>query len=281
MFSSEPGLSSASKRLISPEVADNSVVVAPAKKRGMAVSPVAALTMALAGAVRKKKATPSVDPASGDVDAATVGTESILRAQILASGEDAESDSSNMAAERLRAAHPFHSAPTSVATDTETDTELGACRASLSGAQESRVFLRDAQEQAIPVQMQCHLQDSRVAVDNHCRNQGALQQGSPSPTQVAQTLQQMPLMPDGSEFPSEGSLGHFEQTCKPCLFWYNGPCLKAQQCPFCHVPHSMDEIRRMRPSKATRNLLKRNREKHLGDPAQKQGIAGALGEAAE
>jgi len=268
MLSSEPGLSEASKKLLSPEVAAVSVAVAPAKKRGMAVSPVAALTMALAGAVRKKKATPSADLASGYVDTAPAGTESILRAQMLASGEDAESKGNSSAG------RSFPSDPTTAATDTETDTELGACRASLSGAQESRVSVRDGQEQAIPVQSQYHGQDSRVVVDNHCRSQDALQQGSPSLTEVTQTLQQMPFMPDGSEFPSEGSMGHFEQACKPCLFWYNGPCLKAQHCPFCHVPHSMDEIRRMRPSKATRNLLKRNREKHLSDPAQNQGVAG-------
>jgi hypothetical protein len=73
--------------------------------------------------------------------------------------------------------------------------------------------------------------------------------------------QAMCTMPDGSEFPSEGSQGHFTGACKPCLFWYSGSCLKAEKCPFCHITHDADEVRKVRPSKATRNLLKRNRDR--------------------
>uniref|UniRef100_A0A7S4UNV7 C3H1-type domain-containing protein n=1 Tax=Alexandrium monilatum TaxID=311494 RepID=A0A7S4UNV7_9DINO len=54
--------------------------------------------------------------------------------------------------------------------------------------------------------------------------------------------------------PSVGSLRHGSE-CKPCLFWYRGMCQKGQRCVFCHVPHDLNEVSRVRPSKKTRNLL--------------------------
>lgn len=69
-------------------------------------------------------------------------------------------------------------------------------------------------------------------------------------------------MPDGSPWPSEGSKVHFMKECKPCLFWYNGICLKQKRCPFCHIPHDMDEVRKVRPYKATRKLIRRSNARH-------------------
>lgn len=58
-----------------------------------------------------------------------------------------------------------------------------------------------------------------------------------------------------TSLPSFGSSGHFMRTCKPCLFWYGGMCLKGERCHYCHIPHNLDEVKKIRPSKATRNLL--------------------------
>jgi len=60
--------------------------------------------------------------------------------------------------------------------------------------------------------------------------------------------------------PSLGSIGHHQDMCKPCVFLYNGVCLKAARCQFCHMPHNPDRVRRVRPSKRTRNLLRQHRD---------------------
>jgi len=59
----------------------------------------------------------------------------------------------------------------------------------------------------------------------------------------------------GNEFLSVGSLQHARGICKPCLFWYRGLCHKNWRCDFCHIPHDLDTVRRVRPSKKTRNIL--------------------------
>lgn len=76
--------------------------------------------------------------------------------------------------------------------------------------------------------------------------------------------------------PSIGSIGHHQDMCKPCVFLYNGVCLKAARCQFCHMAHNPEKVRRVRPSKRTRNLLRQHRDdddqpavqplQELGDP---------------
>mmetsp|Transcript_149303 Transcript_149303/g.416130 ORF Transcript_149303/g.416130 Transcript_149303/m.416130 type:complete len:490 (-) Transcript_149303:42-1511(-) len=56
-------------------------------------------------------------------------------------------------------------------------------------------------------------------------------------------------------WPSIGSVQHHTRECKPCLFWYRGMCQKGRRCLFCHIPHDLDEVNRIRPSKKTRDLL--------------------------
>jgi hypothetical protein len=54
-----------------------------------------------------------------------------------------------------------------------------------------------------------------------------------------------------------GSRLHRSSACKPCLFWYKGLCFKGSECTFCHIEHSWEQIRRIRPSKKTRVWLQR------------------------
>lgn len=75
--------------------------------------------------------------------------------------------------------------------------------------------------------------------------------------QQCRTMPESTAMPDGSAMPSKGSAGHYTNECKPCLFWFYGPCIKEERCTFCHLNHDEKEIRRMRPSKATRNMVRR------------------------
>lgn len=60
----------------------------------------------------------------------------------------------------------------------------------------------------------------------------------------------------GDNLPSLGSSAHFMQQCKPCLFWYQGLCLKGERCHFCHIRHELADVKKVRPSKATRKLLR-------------------------
>merc|ERR1711974_521913 len=54
-------------------------------------------------------------------------------------------------------------------------------------------------------------------------------------------------------------MGHLGR-CRPCLFWYEGSCNKGPQCLFCHIPHDLDQVRHVRPSKKTRDRLQKHRE---------------------
>jgi hypothetical protein len=69
------------------------------------------------------------------------------------------------------------------------------------------------------------------------------------------------LMPDGTPWPSQGSKGHYQQLCKPCLFWYKGPCIKGPECPFCHIPHDIAAVKRVRPTKITRMRLRQRQRR--------------------
>jgi len=68
---------------------------------------------------------------------------------------------------------------------------------------------------------------------------------------------------DDANLPSLGSARHSSRQCKPCLFWYQSACHKGKRCLFCHIPHDDGEVRKVRPSKKTRNLLEQHRIKEL------------------
>lgn len=67
------------------------------------------------------------------------------------------------------------------------------------------------------------------------------------------------------DLPSVGSAGHFTKQCKPCVFLYNGICLKGVRCQFCHISHEADAYKRVRPSKRTRNLLRQHNPQASGE----------------
>lgn len=76
------------------------------------------------------------------------------------------------------------------------------------------------------------------------------------------------LASDAAEgLPSIGSIGHAQDMCKPCVFLFNGVCLKAARCQFCHMAHNPEKVRRVRPSKRTRNLLRQHRDGDDEQPA--------------
>jgi len=59
---------------------------------------------------------------------------------------------------------------------------------------------------------------------------------------------------------SVGSAAHATNMCKPCVFLHNGMCLKGIKCQFCHMQHGPEQVKRVRPSKRTRNLLRQHRD---------------------
>lgn len=73
---------------------------------------------------------------------------------------------------------------------------------------------------------------------------------------------------DEGHLTSTGSIEHFAGTCKACVFWFRMSCIKGLNCPYCHLVHSGQKQKRIRPSKSTR--LKRR--------AEAGGLDGALPE---
>lgn len=64
---------------------------------------------------------------------------------------------------------------------------------------------------------------------------------------------------DGLEeswLPSYGSSGHSIGACKPCLFWYRGLCVKGERCQYCHIQHAVADVKKIKPSKNTRSLMR-------------------------
>lgn len=61
---------------------------------------------------------------------------------------------------------------------------------------------------------------------------------------------------------SSGSIDHDKGTCKPCLFFIKGVCKKSISCTYCHDPrHPQTKVKRIRPSKRTREQLQRLKKK--------------------
>jgi len=46
------------------------------------------------------------------------------------------------------------------------------------------------------------------------------------------------------DFPTAGSLGHFEGNCKPCAFFHTKGCRQGFQCEFCHLCDSSERKKR-------------------------------------
>lgn len=85
---------------------------------------------------------------------------------------------------------------------------------------------------------------------------------APGPQAMQLGQEEFEQAPNG--LPSIGSAGHFSKSCKPCVFLYNGMCLKGMRCQFCHISHDSDAYKRVRPSKRTRNLLRQHATQGLG-----------------
>mmetsp|Transcript_30063 Transcript_30063/g.75873 ORF Transcript_30063/g.75873 Transcript_30063/m.75873 type:complete len:413 (+) Transcript_30063:74-1312(+) len=53
------------------------------------------------------------------------------------------------------------------------------------------------------------------------------------------------------------SVAHEQGVCKPCIFFYKGLCKKRRDCEYCHATHTGAQIRRVQPSRETRDCLRR------------------------
>jgi len=72
---------------------------------------------------------------------------------------------------------------------------------------------------------------------------------------------QVPRNSNG-QLTSIGSLGHEDKNCRPCLFWLQIGCKKGLFCTYCHVEAHMNDRRKgIRPSKSTRDRIRKKREK--------------------
>jgi len=55
---------------------------------------------------------------------------------------------------------------------------------------------------------------------------------------------------------------HANGTCSPCVFWFKAQCTKANKCLYCHLPHTGQKNKRVRPSKKTREARRAAVELH-------------------
>lgn len=66
----------------------------------------------------------------------------------------------------------------------------------------------------------------------------------------------IPLDPEGN-FTSIGSIMHnlkpVGEHCKICMFWYKHQCKNGKLCAYCHILHRDKKMKKLRPSKATRD----------------------------
>jgi len=61
------------------------------------------------------------------------------------------------------------------------------------------------------------------------------------------------------EFPTVGSAGHYNGTCKPCAFLYTRGCESGPQCAFCHLCPPDEKRRRQKDKKACFREMRRQR----------------------
>eukprot|EP00747_Dinoflagellata_sp_TGD_P170297 gnl/TRDRNA2_/TRDRNA2_201499_c0_seq1.p1 gnl/TRDRNA2_/TRDRNA2_201499_c0~~gnl/TRDRNA2_/TRDRNA2_201499_c0_seq1.p1 ORF type:complete len:208 (+),score=19.30 gnl/TRDRNA2_/TRDRNA2_201499_c0_seq1:114-737(+) len=64
-------------------------------------------------------------------------------------------------------------------------------------------------------------------------------------------LTQIPLNPEGG-LSSVGSIDHAAGKCNPCAYWFKGLCAHSILCRHCHLLHSGQKPKRLRPSKRER-----------------------------
>eukprot|EP00927_Polykrikos_kofoidii_P057907 TRINITY_DN52149_c0_g1_i1.p1 TRINITY_DN52149_c0_g1~~TRINITY_DN52149_c0_g1_i1.p1 ORF type:complete len:352 (-),score=58.72 TRINITY_DN52149_c0_g1_i1:61-1077(-) len=95
-------------------------------------------------------------------------------------------------------------------------------------------------------------------------------------------LQQIPRDENG-EITSAGSIRHHTGSCSSCLFWLKQYCSKGIQCNYCHIRHSGQKKKRIRPSRRTRQEMrarKHSQEEAAGrDLALKDAAAPSFAEA--
>jgi len=88
-------------------------------------------------------------------------------------------------------------------------------------------------------------------------------------------LGRVPRNPEG-DLTSLGSMGHQEDSCVPCPFWFKGACVYGVACKHCHFAHEGQKPRRLRPSKHGRERQRQRleKEREQGEQPDGQGFAG-------
>merc|ERR1740117_2081658 len=81
-----------------------------------------------------------------------------------------------------------------------------------------------------------------------------------------------------SEITSVGSIKHLERACAPCLFYHRGRCNKGILCAFCHIRHRNERIKRIRPSKRTREKMRREHNQGATPSDQSASVGASDGE---
>lgn len=71
-------------------------------------------------------------------------------------------------------------------------------------------------------------------------------------------LEKIPRNEDGG-ITSIGSLNHSLGTCSPCIFWFRSFCVKSLRCTHCHFRHQGQKMRRHKPNKRHRQLLRESK----------------------
>merc|ERR1719409_750865 len=61
------------------------------------------------------------------------------------------------------------------------------------------------------------------------------------------------------QFPTVGSVGHFNNTCKPCAFFHTKGCGNGVECPFCHLCPADEKRRRQKEKQAAFREMRRQR----------------------
>jgi len=75
-------------------------------------------------------------------------------------------------------------------------------------------------------------------------------------------------VPAPESFPTIGSMGHFEGTCKPCAFFHTKGCQQGPNCEFCHLCDASERKKRRKEKIA---LLREARAAANGEAAAAQG----------
>eukprot|EP00931_Biecheleriopsis_adriatica_P046095 TRINITY_DN26451_c0_g1_i1.p1 TRINITY_DN26451_c0_g1~~TRINITY_DN26451_c0_g1_i1.p1 ORF type:complete len:290 (-),score=48.83 TRINITY_DN26451_c0_g1_i1:43-912(-) len=84
---------------------------------------------------------------------------------------------------------------------------------------------------------------------------------------------------DEGEITSVGSLLHGDGNCFPCVFWFRGECQKSLKCDYCHFRHPGQKVKRFKPNKKTREMLRALRHDDEGAQADREDIVRRVQEA--